>query len=210
MFCQHSNSRPVCMTQNDIYFGGQIGKECNIFCGVLQNSSNEFMAVRRKRLGVAGLGYRVFFSRVALSCEPGSGHSAGGTSGGAGAQRHRDPAVPLAYLCLVLYFVGSLLKLANLPDNVGYLWGGREFWVKTGFSQRQQPTLQDTRAAACFSEAPRPCAEVKGKLCIPGAHWGQLGAPTLCVPQKCHLLQKTGGKLGQAEAPQLKGGGAGW
>lgn len=56
-----------------------------------------------------------------------------------------------AYLCLVFYFVGSLLKLANLSDNMGYLWEGRSF--------RQQfavlvppPTLQDRGAATAKSE----------------------------------------------------------
>lgn len=29
-----------------------------------------------------------------------------------------------AYLHLVLYFVSGLLKLANLSDNVRYLWAG--------------------------------------------------------------------------------------
>ena len=30
-----------------------------------------------------------------------------------------------AYLCLVLDLVGSLLKLADLSDDMGYLWEGR-------------------------------------------------------------------------------------
>lgn len=37
-----------------------------------------------------------------------------------------DRGVPRAYLRLVFYFVGRLLKLANLSDNVGYLWQARK------------------------------------------------------------------------------------
>lgn len=32
---------------------------------------------------------------------------------------------PPAHLCLVLYLVGGLLELADLPDDVGYLREGR-------------------------------------------------------------------------------------
>ena len=103
---------------------GQSDRNCKMSTSPVLKRENSWL-VRRQGVGEQGPGSS---GRWRGRVQREKGRKKGRVTRALGKQQ-KGLRMLLAYLCLVLYFVGCLLKLANLSDNMGYLWERRRVYI---------------------------------------------------------------------------------